>query len=138
MRLRSPAILLVVATAMAAALQAQGPICHVAAPTTNAQGAHLRDGLGRVHMAISTASPDAQASFDQGLALLHAFWSYEADRSFAEAARLDPACAMAQWSIAMADLNESRRAEALKRARQLRDRATPREQLYIDAAAARD
>ncbi len=138
MRLRSAAILLV-ASAAVAALQAQGPACHVGAPTTSAQGtAHLRDGTGREHMAISTASPEAQAYFDQGLALLHAFWNYEADRSFAEAARLDPACAMAQWGIAMADLNEPRRAGALKRARQLRDRATPWEQLYIDAAAARD
>jgi tetratricopeptide (TPR) repeat protein len=138
MRLRSPAVLLVVLTA-AAALQAQGPTCHVAAPTTSAQrAASFRDGVGREHMAISTASPDAQAYFDQGLALLHAFWNYEADRSFAEAARLDPDCAMAQWGIAMADLNEPRRAAALKRARQLRDRATPRERLYIDAAAARD
>jgi len=45
---------------------------------------------------------------------------------------------MAQWGIAMADLNETRRAEALKRAQKLRARATPREQLYIDAAEARD
>jgi tetratricopeptide (TPR) repeat protein len=139
MRLRSPAILLAVSTATVAALHAQGPMCHVSTPTTTAQGAaHVRDGVGREHMAISTASPDAQAYFDQGLALLHAFWNYEADRSFAEAARIDPACAMAQWGIAMADLNEPRRAEALKRARQLRDRATLREQLFIDAAAARD
>jgi len=89
-------------------------------------------------MAISTASTEAQAFFDQGLALLHAFWFYEADRSFAEAARLDPDCAMAQWGIAMADLNDARRSEAIKRARQLRARATAREQLYIDAVAERD
>ena len=89
-------------------------------------------------MAISTQSPHAQAFFDQGLALLHAFWFYEADRSFAEAARLDPTCAMAQWGIAMANLNDARREDALRRARELRAAAPPREQLYIDAAAARD
>jgi tetratricopeptide (TPR) repeat protein len=139
MRLRSSAAALVVSVAAGAVPTAQGPICHVPAPIANAQrAAHLRDGVGREHMAISTRSPDAQAFFDQGLALLHAFWHYEADRSFAEAARLDPDCAMAQWGIAMADLNETRRSGALKRARQLRDRATPREQFYIDAVAARD
>jgi tetratricopeptide (TPR) repeat protein len=89
-------------------------------------------------MPIFTESTQAQAFFDQGLALLHAFWFYEADRSFAEAARLDPDCAMAQWGIAMADLNEARRSQAIKRARQLRAHATAREQLYIDAAAERD
>jgi tetratricopeptide (TPR) repeat protein len=89
-------------------------------------------------MAISTASTEAQAFFDQGLALLHAFWFYEADRSFAEAARIDPDCAMAQWGIAMADLNEARRSDAIRRARQLRAHATAREQLYIDAVAERD
>jgi tetratricopeptide (TPR) repeat protein len=139
MRLRVPAVSIVAVAAAAVALQAQGPICHVAAPTAGASGpARLRDGVGHVHMSISTRSPAAQAYFDQGLALLHAFWYYEADRSFAEAARLDPACAMAQWGIAMADLNEPRRAEALSRARQLLDAAPPRERLYIDAAVARD
>jgi tetratricopeptide (TPR) repeat protein len=139
MRLRSSAAALVVSVAAGAVLTAQGAICHVVAPTANPPGAaYLRDGVGRVHLAISTRSTEAQAFFDQGLALLHAFWSYEADRSFAEAARLDPDCAMAQWGIAMADLNEARRSAALKRARQLRARATPREQLYIDAAGARD
>ena len=138
MRLRSSAAALVVSLAAGAALHAQA-ICHVASPTASAQGgAHLRDGIGRMHMPISTRSPDAQAFFDQGLALLEAFWNYEADRSFAEAARLDPDCAMAQWGIAMADLNEQRRSDALKRARELRARATPREQLYIEAAQARD
>jgi len=139
MRLRSSAAALVVSVAASAVPSAQGPLCHVGAPMANAQGAaHLRDGVGRAHMTISTRSTEAQAFFDQGLALLHAFWYYEADRSFAEAARLDPDCAMAQWGIAMADLNEGRRSGALKRARELRDRATPREQLYIDAAAVRD
>jgi tetratricopeptide (TPR) repeat protein len=137
--LRVPATALAVSLASAAIGHAQAPVCHLTAPTSTAQGpARLRDGVGRVHMAISTESPQAQAFFDQGLALLHAFWFYEADRSFAEAARLDPACAMAQWGIATADLNEARRSEALERARRLRARATPREQLYIDAAAVRD
>lgn len=139
MRLRVPATALAVSIALTAVLRAQAPACHTAEPMQQATTpARLREGVGQVHMAVSTTSPQAQAFFDQGLALLHAFWFYEADRSFAEAARLDPDCAMAQWGIAMAALNDARRSEAIKRARRLRNRATPREQLYIDAVAQRN
>jgi tetratricopeptide (TPR) repeat protein len=75
--------------------------------------------------------------FDQGLALLHSFWSYEADRSFERAAQLDPECAMAQWGIAMASVNEKRRDEAVKRAKELAAKASERERLYIEAVEAR-
>ena len=42
------------------------------------------------------------AFFDQGLRLLYAFNHQEARRAFREAARLDPALAMAYWGQAMA------------------------------------
>jgi tetratricopeptide (TPR) repeat protein len=95
------------------------------------------DGYGDVHMPITTKSEEAQKFFDQGLALLHSFWFYEADRSFERAAQLDPDCAMAQWGIAMADVNEKRRYEAVKRAKQLAAKASGREKLYISAVEAR-
>ena len=44
----------------------------------------------------------AQRYFDQGLALLHGFNHRGAIRSFQEAARLDPQCAMAHWGAALA------------------------------------
>jgi tetratricopeptide (TPR) repeat protein len=88
-------------------------------------------------MPITTKSAKAQAFFDQGLALLHAFWLYEADRSFAEATRLDPDCAMAQWGIAMAGINDERRNEAVERAKALSNKVTERERLYIAAVEAR-
>ena len=56
-------------------------------------------GVGNSHLAITTASPQAQVWFDQGLSLLHCFWDFEALRAFREAARLDPGCAMCQWGI---------------------------------------
>jgi len=122
---------------VAAGAQSQ-PLCHVPGQTSAASApARLRDGFGHVHLPITTRSPVAQAFFDQGLALLHAFWFYEADRSFAEAARLDPECAMAQWGIAMAALNTARRDEAVKRAKALGRYASPREQLYIKAVEVR-
>ncbi len=118
--------------------QGQAPVCHIPVQTKAAtKPARLQEGFGKVHMPITTRSDKAQAFFDQGLALLHAFWLYEADRSFAEAARLDPDCAMAQWGIAMVGLNDERRNEAVKRAKALGDKVTERERLYIAAVEAR-
>lgn len=48
-----------------------------------------------------TASPESQKYFDQGLRLYYGFNHAEAIRAFREAARLDPACAMAWWGIAV-------------------------------------
>ena len=119
-------------------IHGQAPICHIPSQTKAAtRRARLQDGFGKIHMPITTASAKAQAFFDQGVALLHAFWFYEADRSFAEAARLDPDCAMAQWGIAMAGINDERRDEAVKRAKALSNKVTERERLYITAVEAR-
>ena len=113
-------------------------VCHTPTATKAAtMPARLVDGYGKVHMPISTKSEEAQRFFDQGLALLHSFWSYEADRSFERAAQLDPECAMAQWGIAMAAVNEKRRDEAVKRAKELAAKASERERLYIEAVEAR-
>jgi hypothetical protein len=62
----------------------------------------LVEGLGPVHHPVSTAVPEAQKFFDQGLAYLYAFNHNEADRSFAKAAELDPKLAMAWWGRALA------------------------------------
>ena len=113
-------------------------VCHTPTATKAATTpARLVDGYGKVHMPIATKSEEAQRFFDQGLALLHSFWSYEADRSFERAAQLDPECAMAQWGIAMAAVNEKRRDEAVKRAKELAAKASERERLYIEAVEAR-
>jgi tetratricopeptide (TPR) repeat protein len=64
-----------------------------------AAGAKLLDGLGEHHHAITTKSPQAQRFFDQGLALAYAFNHPEAKRSFEEAVRLDPSCAMCHWGV---------------------------------------
>jgi tetratricopeptide (TPR) repeat protein len=58
--------------------------------------------IGHLHRSITTKSPEAQRYFDQGLALLFSFDHDNAIRSFQEAARLDPACAMAWWGVALA------------------------------------
>lgn len=68
----------------------------------SATEAPLYDNLGEYHRAISTDVELAQAYFDQGLRLQYAFNHAEAIRSYREAVRLDPTCAMCQWGIALA------------------------------------
>ena len=118
--------------------QGQTVICHTPSATKEAtRPAHLFEGAGKAHLPITTRSAEAQAFFDQGLALLHSFWGYEADRSFERAAQLDPECAMAQWGIAMAAVNDARRDAAIKRAKELAPKVTEHERLYIQAVEAR-
>ncbi|HEX4795101.1 MAG TPA: hypothetical protein VH370_15005 [Humisphaera sp.] len=60
------------------------------------------DGLGVYQRTVTTKSPQAQKYFNQGLAFLHGFNHGEAIRSFQEAERIDPSCAMVHWGIAYA------------------------------------
>jgi len=62
----------------------------------------LYDNLGEYHRSIDTDVALAQSYFDQGLRLQYAFNHAEAIRSYREAVRLDPACAMCWWGIALA------------------------------------
>jgi tetratricopeptide (TPR) repeat protein len=64
--------------------------------------ATLFDNLGSYHRGITGKSPQAQRWFDQGLRLLYSFNLEESQRSFEQAARLDPECAMCFWGVGMA------------------------------------
>lgn len=107
----------------------------------------LFDNLGTLHHAITTSSEEAQRYFDQGLRLVYAFNHEEATRAFEEAARLDPAAAMAYWGIALAlgpNINqpmskqvERRVWEALQKARARRNQVSASERAYIDALTKR-
>jgi tetratricopeptide (TPR) repeat protein len=107
----------------------------------------LLPGMGNLRYTVTTTSADAQRFFDQGISLAYAFNHEEAKRSFAEAARLDPSCAMCYWGIAYVlgpninlpmdpALNEEAYA-ASRRALELSAAATPREQGLIRAMSAR-
>ena len=72
------------------------------ASTVSAAPEPLFDGLGTHTRKITTKSPKAQRYFDQGVAFLHGFNHTAAIRSFQEATRQDPECAMAHWGIALA------------------------------------
>ena len=100
--------------------------------------------LGDVNFATS-CTPEAQAAFDQGMAMLHSFWFPPAIESFTHATELDPSCAMGHWGVAMSlwgipwsPPNQQALADgwaAVERA-QAAGAATPREAAYIAAIAA--
>jgi tetratricopeptide (TPR) repeat protein len=62
----------------------------------------LFQGLGPHTRSVTTKSPLAQKYFDQGMNFLFGFNHGAAIRSFKEAVRLDPGCAMAHWGVALA------------------------------------
>jgi tetratricopeptide (TPR) repeat protein len=101
--------------------------------------AHM-SGIGNAHIAI-TATPEAQASFDQGLNLLHDFWEYESRKAFEQGVRVDPKCAMCYWGLAKAEESRGKDMEvyarqALEKAAGLKNVVSEPERLYIDAAQA--
>lgn len=112
-----------------------------------AKGAQLFDGLGSFHRKV-TASPEAQAYFDQGMRLVWAFNHDEATRSFAKATEIDPGCASCYWGVAltlgpnynmplMAEPRARAGWEALGKAQANAAAATPVEQALIAALAKR-
>jgi len=103
--------------------------------------------LGDLHHPITTTSGKTQRYFDQGLVLVFGFNHEAAIRSFQEAARNDPKCAMCQWGIGLAlgpNINAPMGPEAAKqayaatqKAQALAPGASPKEQAYIAALAKR-
>ena len=103
--------------------------------------------LGNHSFKVTTTSEQAQRFINQGVILAYGFNHAEAARAFAEAARLDPGCAMAYWGHALvlgpninAPMNpadEPKAHELAKKAMALKQNATPRERAYIEAIAAR-
>jgi tetratricopeptide (TPR) repeat protein len=58
--------------------------------------------VGDIHHPVSTKNQQAQAFFNQGIALIYAFNHLEAERAFVQAQKLDPNLAMAWWGQALA------------------------------------
>jgi tetratricopeptide (TPR) repeat protein len=65
--------------------------------------------LAVAHRTITTPIPAAQNAFDLGLIMLYAFNIGQARDEFARAAALDPACAMAYWGEALAEITDINR-----------------------------
>jgi peroxiredoxin len=100
------------------------------------QHAYLMGGTGKVHLQITSANPEAQRFFDQGVGQLHGFWYYESERSFRQVAQLDADCAMAYWGLALSNVNNEKRARGfIAKAVERKAKASRREQQWIDAYA---
>lgn len=98
------------------------------------QAAYLIPGTGAVAWPVTTTNPEAQAFFNQGLGQLYGFWYFEAERSFRQVALLDPNCAMAYWGMALANINNEKRARGFcEKAMPLRRAASARERRHIEA-----
>ena len=91
--------------------------------------------IGQAPFPITTKNPEVQKWFDQGNALLHSFWFYEAERSFRWCVKLEPDNAMAYWGLARAT-SGTRAEDFIRQAVKREPAVTERERLYIDAQAA--
>lgn len=60
----------------------------------NEQMPLLSKALGEFARPISSSNPEAQAYFDQGFQMMYAFAKQDATRSFREAWKKDPDCAI--------------------------------------------
>jgi len=105
-------------------------------------------GLGPFSRPVTTRSRESQQFFDQGMQLLYAFAPAEAARSFREAWKRDPDCAMCYFGEAWAwgpylngdmSADDAPRAHAaVQRAKQLAPgRTTPVERALIEAMSVR-
>src|SRR5688572_752466 len=100
------------------------------------QKAELMKGMGSLSFPITTQNPQAQKFFNQGVAQLHGFWYFEAERSFRQVALLDSNCAMAYWGMAMANTQNAKRAKGLiKEAVARKAEVSFREQMWMDSLA---
>jgi len=110
-------------------------------------GAPVFTGLSDHHHPISSQNPQTQKFFDQGVDLMFGFNHAEAIRSFREAARLDPDCAICWWGISASlgpNINMNMPPDAvapawqsLEMARALEPHASIEERAWIEALAAR-
>ena len=104
-------------------------------------------GLEGIDFKISTPNKEVQQYFNQGMMLAYGFNHAEAGRSFFEATRLDPNCAMAYWGFAyvlgpnynggMESDNFQRAYEAATKAKKLSQNCSPKEIALIEALTTR-
>ena len=101
------------------------------------QKAYLMGTCGNISFPATSKVAEVQDFINQGVAQLHGFWFLEAERSFRHAAMLDPDCAIAYWGMAMANAENAKRARGfIAEATKRREKASRREQIYIDGLAA--
>jgi tetratricopeptide (TPR) repeat protein len=118
--LKTTAPLLCICTLLAlpASSAAQRPEADMCAVPPGAQPllpAKLLTGMGETNMPVTTKSEEARKFFNQGISQMHSFWFIESERSFLQAAALDPDMAMAYWGISVSAAGDYRPAFQLIR-----------------------
>jgi tetratricopeptide (TPR) repeat protein len=118
-----------------------------AAPASSAGSMPLYPDLAASPFPVSTRDAQARSYFSQGLLLTYGFNHAGAVRSFREAQRRDPGCAMCWWGEALAlgpninapmdDRDRDAALAAMDKAMALRSGATPVERALIEAVAKR-
>jgi tetratricopeptide (TPR) repeat protein len=127
-------ITVLVSTLVAAPLAAQqrpeADLCAVPPGAQPLLPAKMLIGMGDTNMPVTTSSDEARKFFNQGVSQMHSFWFVESERSFLQAAALDPDMAMAYWGISKSAAGDYRPAFQLLRdpydgGRSAQMRATP-------------
>jgi peroxiredoxin len=97
--------------------------------------AYLMGGTGKVHFPVSSRDPLVQKFIEQGIGQLHGFWFGEAERSFRQAAQIDPSCGIAYWGMSLANesLDPVRAKQFATEAARHKAGLSGRERAYIDA-----
>lgn len=112
-------------------------------------------GTEYIHFPITTKNEEARKFFLQGVAQMHSFWAVESERSFLQAAALDPTSPMPWWGVAMVAAGDfrprfqldnyglrvpeppGRVIDAVRKAQELSGKASDIEKMYIASIAAR-
>jgi tetratricopeptide (TPR) repeat protein len=128
---------LALVTTLSSTVSAAGPAPDQKLPLCGLTPSKLIPNLCVVRYSVSTAVPECQAFFDQGLGYFYSYVWMEACRSFETAAAYDPDCAMAWWGLSRALERYSKRdqsTKALLEADKLKAKASWREQQLILAS----
>ena len=100
---------------MAAQQRPEADLCAVPPGAQPPLPAKLLPGMGDTNMPVTTSSEQARKFFNQGVSQMHSFWFMESERSFLQAATLDPDMAMAYWGISVSAAGDYRPAFQLIR-----------------------
>lgn len=98
-----------------AAQRPEADLCAVIPGAQPLLPAKILEGMGDTNMPVTTRSEQARTFFNQGISQMHSFWFVEAERSFLQAAALDPDMAMAYWGISVSAAGDYRPAFQLLR-----------------------
>jgi hypothetical protein len=120
-----------------ATLRALSALCGAEASRASKAGAVFTrvSGMGTGGFKVDTANPEAQAWFDYGLQLSHAFYHEDAKTAMKRASAADPSCALCAWGEAWVlgptlnyRLDNDQRLAALAAANRARTLAKPGEE----------